>query len=275
MLRRVRTDAVAYIISVSYAIVALIPFAWMVSTAFKERTKTFLFPPEWIPQPFVLDNIIRVWNLAPFGQYLINTAIVTAFVLIFQLLFSSMAGYGFARLEFPGRDGLFLMFLGSMMIPPIVTMIPQYLIMRSFGWVNTYQGIILPSIFVRSAFGVFFMRQFFLTIPKDLEQAASIDGAGVFRTFWSIILPLAQPAIATLGVLTFVSSWNNFLWPLVITTNPARYMISIGLANLQGPYTSDWSGIMAGAFITVLPILLVFVVAQKYFVQSIHMSGLK
>jgi multiple sugar transport system permease protein len=264
-----------YFVLSFFVIIFLFPFLWMVSTSFKDRKEAFKFPPEWLPDPIVFENFVNVWQKVPFDSYLLNTFFVTIVIVICQLAFSSMAAYGFSRIQFPGRDFIFLIFLSSMMIPPIVTMIPLYVLVSELQWLNTFKAVIIPQIFVTAAFGVFFMRQFFLTIPKDIEDAASIDGASIFRTFLFIILPIAKPALATIGVLTFVNSWNNFLWPLIVINTPNKHLISVGLANLQGQFSSDWTGIMAGSFITLIPILIVFFVAQKYFIESIHVSGFK
>ena len=235
-----------YVILGFCSLIAVFPFIWMISTALKTNKQTFVYPPEWIPNPFTLDNFNRVWSDLPFGQYILNTVFVTAVVLAGTLLFSSMAAYSFSRLAYPGRDLIFVVFLGSLMIPEIVTMIPQYIIMKYLGWLDTFKAIIAPAMF-GGAFGVFLLRQFFRDIPKELDEAAKIDGAGILRTYTSIILPICKPALSTLSVFVLVKTWNNFLWPLIVTTSEDHYVISIGLANLQGQYTADWSGIMASA----------------------------
>jgi ABC-type glycerol-3-phosphate transport system permease component len=272
--KKILDYGVSYSVLVFFALISLFPFFWMVSTAFKDKKSVFIYPPEWIPDPIVFDNFRNVWEKVNFGVYLGNTAFITVILLVSQLLFCSMAAYGFSRISFPGRDIIFVIFLGSLMIPQIVTMIPLYLLVKTLGWLDTFKAVIVPSMF-GNAFGVFFLRQFFLTIPKDFEDAARIDGAGVIRTFVTIILPMASSALVTLGVLTFVNAWNNFQWPLVVLNSPDKQVISVAIANLQGRFTSDWTGMMAGALITLAPILLIFVIAQKYFVQSIHMSGFK
>ncbi|MFC4779273.1 carbohydrate ABC transporter permease [Paenibacillus sp. GCM10023252] len=263
-----------YLFLIFFAVLSLFPFYWMIVMALKDRKQAFVYPPEWLPTSFIWDNFVRVWNNVDFGMYLANTAFVTVVLVVGQLAFCAMAAYGFARMEFPGRDLIFVLFLGSMMIPQIVTMIPLYILIKEMGWIDTYKAVILPSVF-GTAFGVFFLRQFFQSIPKDYEDAARIDGAGVMRTFTTIIMPMANSAMVTLGVLTFVGAWNNFQWPLIVLNTPEKQMISVALANLQGQFTSDWTGMMAGALLTLLPILIIFVLAQRYFVESIQMSGFK
>lgn len=267
-------DGLTYLFLLFFAVLSLFPFYWMIVTALKDRKRAFVYPPEWIPNQFLLDNFARVWNKVDFGVYLANTAFITLVLVAGQLAFCAMAAYGFARMEFPGRDFIFVLLLGSLMIPQIVTMIPLYILIKELGWIDTYKAVILPSLF-GTAFGVFFLRQFFLGIPKDFEDAARIDGAGVMRTFSTIMVPMASSAMVTLGVLTFVGSWNSFQWPLIVLNSPEKQVISVALANLQGQFTSDWTGMMASALLTLLPILVVFVVAQRYFVQSIQMSGFK
>lgn len=270
-----KLDAVfTYLVLSLMTIIVIIPFLWMISTAFKPQKQTFKFPPEWIPRPVSFDSFARVWNDMPFGHFITNTVFVTVVILIGQLLFSSMAAYSFSRLQYPGRNLIFVIFIGSLMIPEIVTMIPQYLIMKQLGWLDTFKAIIAPQMF-GNAFGVFLIRQYLIGIPKELDDAAKIDGSGFIRTFTTIILPLAKPALSTLAVFTLVKSWNNFLWPLIVTTSEKKFVLTIGLANLNGQYSADWAGIMAASFMSLLPIIVLFIFLQRFFIQSIQMSGLK
>jgi ABC-type glycerol-3-phosphate transport system permease component len=213
-------------------------------------------------------------DIRQFHTCLKPTVFVTLLVLLGQLVFCTGSAYAFARLKFPGRDLIFVIFLGSLMIPEIVTMIPNYIIMKTLGWLDSFKAVILPQFF-GNAFGVFLMRQFFTTIPKELEDAARIDGASVLRTLWTIIVPISMPALGTLTVLTFLKAWNNFLWPLIVINSENKYLLSVALSNLQGQYYSDWSGIMAISFLALLPMLLIFTFAQRYFITSIQMSGIK
>jgi ABC-type glycerol-3-phosphate transport system permease component len=265
---------IVYLVGLLAAVFAIFPFLWMISTSLKPKNEIFKFPPEWIPSKLTFQGFANVWDSMPFDRYILNTAIVTAIILLGTLIFASLAAYSFARLKYPGRDKLFVIFLGSMMIPKIVTMIPIYIMMKEVGLIDTYAAIILPTLFAE-AYEVFLLRQFFTTIPGEVEESAKIDGAGILRTFIMIILPISKPIMATLTVLTVVKSWNNFLWPLIVTSSESKYLLSIGLANLSGQYTADWAGIMAASFIAMLPILVIFAFAQKYFVESIQLTGLK
>jgi multiple sugar transport system permease protein len=268
------SNALAYLIGISATVFALFPFLWMISTSLKPQNEIYKFPPQWIPSRITLESFKRVWEAMPFDRYVVNTLIVTGAILAGTLIFASIAAYSFARLRYPGRDKLFFLLLASMMIPKIVTMIPVYIMMKKVGLIDTYSAIILPSLF-GEAYEVFLLRQFFATIPAEMEESAKIDGAGVIRTFLTIIVPMSKPIFATLTVLTVVKQWNNFLWPLIVTSSEKKYLLSIGLANLNGQNTSDWAGIMAAAVIALLPILVIFALAQRYFVESIQMTGLK
>lgn len=255
------------------ALIMLFPFFWMVSTSLKTSGATMVLPPKLIPDDISLDNYKRVAEAFPIRKFLFNSMIVAIFSTLGQLLTASMAAYAFARLKFKGRDIIFLMYLATLMVPSQVTMIPQFILVSKFGWLDTYQGLIVPGIF--TAFGTFLLRQHFLTIPKSLEEAAFIDGAGHFRVFWKIILPLSKSALATLGIFSFMQSWNNFLWPLIIINDKNMMTLPLGLSNLQGRWTTDWNLVMAGVVISVIPILIVYLFAQKYFVKGITLSGLK
>ncbi|WNR46030.1 carbohydrate ABC transporter permease [Paenibacillus roseipurpureus] len=273
-MKKVLDYGLTYMLLIFFAVISLFPFYWMLITSLKDRKRAFVYPPEWIPDQILLSNFSKVWNKIDFATYMSNTLFVTVILVAGQLMFCAMAAYGFSRMTFPGRDFIFVLLLGSMMIPQIVTMIPLYILMKSLGWIDTYKALIIPGMF-GNAFGVFMLRQFFLGVPKEFEDAARIDGAGIVRTFVTIILPMAKSALVTLGVLTFVQSWNNFQWPLIIINSPEKQVISVALASLQGQFTADMTGMMAGALITLAPILIIFIVAQKYFVQSIQMSGFK
>jgi multiple sugar transport system permease protein len=264
----------SYIFLSAAGLFSVLPILWLISTALKSNKLMFKVPPVWIPDSITFEHFRRIWTTYPFDQYIINTSFVTGAILIGQLVFCSLAAYSFARLKFPGRDAIFVVFLGSLMIPEIVVMIPQYIMMNQLDWINTYKAMIAPQFF-GNAFAVFLLRQHFITLPRELEDAAKIDGAGILGTFVRIILPMSKPALATLTVYTFVKNWNNFLWPLIVTNSSEKYVLSIGLANLNGQHTADWGGIMSASLIALLPMLIVFSFAQKYFVESIQMSGLK
>ncbi|WP_307336932.1 carbohydrate ABC transporter permease [Caldalkalibacillus uzonensis] len=253
--------------------IMIVPFLWMISTSLKSKGATMVLPPQWIPDEISLDNYIRVAEVFPVEKFLLNSIIVAVFTTVGQLLLCSMAAYVFARIQFKGRETLFLLYLATLMVPTQVTMIPQFILMKYLGWLDTYQALIVPGVF--SAFGTFLLRQSFLTIPKSLEEAAFIDGASHFRVYWQIILPLAKPALATLAVFSFMQSWNNFLWPLIIISDRNMMTLPLGLSMLHGRWETDWNLMMAGVVISVIPILSVYLFAQKYFIRGITLSGLK
>lgn len=255
------------------ALTMVVPFLWMLSTSLKTNQFLLSMPPQFLPRPLTLESYARLLELFPMARMFFNSFFVAALTTAGQLLVSSMGAYAFARMRFRGRDTLFLLYLGTLMIPFQVTIIPLFIVMRYLGWINSYAGLIVPGIF--SAFGTFLLRQFFLTLPRDLEEAAFLDGASHFTVFWRIILPLARPALATLAVFAFMASWNAFLWPLFILRDVELMTLPVGLATLHGRYLTEWNLVMAGSVITVIPMLVVYAVAQKHFVRGVVTSGLK
>lgn len=264
--------ALSYLVLIAGAIVMLLPFLWMVSTAFKDPGDAFVYPPTWIPRPITLESFRQVWTTVPFGRYLVNSAVVAVGVTAAEVLTSALAAYAFARLRFPGRDQIFLLYLATLMIPGQVTIIPNFVIMRYLGWINTYQGLIVPGAF--TALGTFLLRQYFLSIPRELEEAARIDGAGYFQVWWRIIMPLASPALATLAVFSFMGSWNGFLWPFIMTSTPEMRTLTVALRAFQTEYGTEWALLMAGSLLALLPMVVIFLLAQRYFVRGIATSGL-
>lgn len=263
----------AYVFLGIGALVMLIPFIWMVSTSLKDQQQLFAWPPKWFPDPFVWSNYTEVLNKINFGLYGLNTLKITLVVTLGRLVICSMAGYAFARMKFPGKDFLFMLVLATMMISSQITIIPNFIIMRYLKLVDTHLGVILPQL--ADGFSIFLMRQFFLTFPYELEDAAKLDGCNPFKFYLSILLPNSKPILATLAVMTFQGVWNDFLWPLVMLTSPEKRTLSVGLSYLVGQYTTRWDLQMAGSVLTVLPIIILFFCLQKYFVQSIKMTGLK
>jgi len=251
----------------------LIPFFWMLSTSLKAVGEVFEYPPRWLPSTFHWENYRTVWNIVPFARYMLNSFIVSTSVTILHLIIASLSAYAFARLEFPGRDKLFLLYLATLMIPGQVTMIPNFILVKILGWTDTYAGLILPNAF--TAFGVFLLRQFFLTIPKEYEDAAKIDGASYFQIYLKVILPLAIPGISTLAIFTFVFQWNNLLWPLIVVNRESMKTITIGLASFQGMYGTSWNLLMAAAVMGVLPSAIAFFIGQRYLIKGITLTGLK
>jgi multiple sugar transport system permease protein len=264
--------AISYVALSAGAVVMLVPFVWMLSTSLKTSAAVFVYPPEWLPNPVVWKNYADVVSIMPFLRYLLNTVFVSGSVTLLQLVVSSLAAYAFARLRFPGRDRLFLAYLATLMVPGQVTLIPNFLIVKYLGWIDTYQALIIPQIF--SAFGTFLLRQFFLTIPRELEDAARIDGASALGFFRKILLPLSGPALATLGVFTFTAQWNNFLWPLIVINDAEMRTLTVGLRALVGQFTVQYQLLMAGTVISLVPMVVVFLLAQRAFVRGIALTGL-
>jgi multiple sugar transport system permease protein len=259
----------SYVVLTLLAAACLVPFVWMVLTAFKPDNE--VFNRSWIPSRLAWENFSRAFTFFPFARFLINTIFVAVSSTGVHLVTSCLAAYAFARLRFRGREVLFLLYLGTLMVPQQVTIVPLFLMMRDIGWVDTFWALILPSAF--HALGVFLLRQFFMTIPRELEESAFIDGATRLRILWQIILPLSKPALATLGLFTFIREWNSFLWPLIVTTTPDMRMLSVGLSLFTGQYGTEWNLLMAAATITLLPTLLIFAFTQRYFVEGIALSG--
>lgn len=269
--RRGLLAAVSYGLLGLLALLTLLPFFWMVLTAMKPGNEVMTNPPTWIPSRLALENFPHALSFFPFGRFLANTLIVAVIVTALQTVIASLAAYAFARLRFWGRDVLFMLYLGTLMVPQQVTIVPLFLIMQQFQIVDTYWALILPSAF--HAFGVFLLRQFFMTIPKELEESAFMDGAGRLRILWQIILPLSKPALATLILFTFIREWNAFLWPLIATNSIEMRTVAVGLTLFVGEYGTEWHLLMAAATVTLLPTLLVFVFAQRYYIEGIALTG--
>lgn len=260
----------AILIAASLAMAA--PFVWQFITSLKTLPSATAVPPSPLPE-WRWDNYARVFTLLPFGDQLLNTVIMAVARTLGQVLLCALAAYAFARLRFPGRGPLFGLFLSVLMVPPQLFIIPQYQIMSALGWLNTLQALIVPGLF--SAFGVFLLRQFFLGLPRELEEAARIDGAGPLRIFWSVMLPLARPGLVALAVLVLLWSWNDLFWPLVVNTDPERLTLSAGLTTLQGQFQTNYPVLMAGSLLASLPVICVFVLLQRQFIQGIAHTGIK
>ncbi|MFQ3566173.1 MAG: carbohydrate ABC transporter permease [Aggregatilineales bacterium] len=266
-----------YLVLIVVAGMMVVPFMWMVSTSLKAPGTEFSLPPQILPSQFDLTNYQTLFNNLPFGRYLLNTLFVTVATVAGQLIVCSLAAYGFARLNFMGRDTIFVLYLATMMIPFQITLIPLYLIVAQLGWVNTYQGLIIPGI--SSAFGIFLLRQAFLGIPRDYQDAARIDGASEWAIFWRIFLPLNGPALATLGVFAFMGTWTDLIWPLLIARSEEMRTLELGLAFFNARPNAflqpNWPLLMAGSVVVMLPVLIIYIIAQRYFVQGIALSGVK
>jgi len=270
---RLQQFAIYLIVAVGGALM-IVPFLWMLSTSLKTTVQSMAFPPEWWPRPFVWENYTRIYEYMPFFTFLFNSVKIVFFVLVGQLLTCSLAGYAFAKLRFPGRKTLFLVLLSTMMIPSQVTLIPVFVIMKFLGWINTHYALIVPAFF-GSVFGTFLLRQFFLGLPNDLEDAARIDGCSPFGIYWRIMLPLAKPSLATLAIFTFMGTWNDFMRPLIYLSDMEKMTLPVGLALLSNHQDIRIPLIMAGAMLSLLPILILYIFGQKYFVRGIALTGMK
>lgn len=270
--QRLAVRGASYLLLIAGAFVMIVPFVWMASTAFKEPGDAFTYPPNWIPSPLSVESFRDVFTQIAFSRYILNSLFVAVCVTAGEVLTSALAAYAFARFRFPGREPLFLLYLATLMIPGQVTLIPNFILMRYFDWINTYQGLIIPTAF--TALGTFLLRQYFLSIPRELEEAARIDGASYFKVWWQIIMPLATPALATLAVFSFMGSWNSFLWPSVMSSGESVRTLTVALRALVTEYGTEWGMLMAGSLIATIPMLLVFLAAQKYFVRGIATTGM-
>jgi multiple sugar transport system permease protein len=255
------------------AVIMVGPFIWEILTSFKTFADSIHVPPLLLPSPFRWQNYETVFQTLPFGSLFTNTVLMTVARTVAQVFFCSLSGYAFARLRFPGQKVLFGLFLSVLMVPSQMFLIPQYQIIQHLGLLNTVTALALPGMF--SAFGTFLMRQFFMQLPLELEEAARLDGANPMQIYWRIMLPLSAPGMLALGLLVAIWSWNDLLWPLVVNTDPTKMPLSAGLASLQGEHLTNYPVLMAGAFMASLPLIVAFIVFQKHLIQGIAFSGLK
>lgn len=261
-----------HLLLIAGSVIMLLPFIWMLSTSLKMPAEIFTYPPIWIPTTLAWENYTRTVTIMPFGRFYFNSLVVAISVTFLQLLTASLAAFAFARLRFWGRNALFLLYLATLMIPFHVILIPNFILVRFLGWYDTYQALILPPAFF--ALSTFLLRQYFLGLPLELDEAARIDGASSLRIWWQIILPLSGPVLAALTIFTFLNTWNDFLWPLVITNSLEMRTLPVGLTAFQGQYKVEWHLLMAGAVIAMIPVLIVYILAQKRFVEGITLAGL-
>jgi multiple sugar transport system permease protein len=287
----------SYAILVPGAILFVAPFAWLVSASFQHIGDIFSWPPQWIPADPTLDGYKGFFGIGRVGEqaqgsegawrWFVNSAFVATSVTVLQLFFNALAAYTFAKRRFPGRDIIFLLFLATMMVPPQVTLIPNYLVLKhvpffggndmlgngGHGWLDSYWGLILPG--AVSAFGIFLLRQYMMTIPDELLDAARVDGAGEFRVFWKVVMPLSGPALAATAIFTFTYAWEDFLWPLIVVSSADKYTAPLGLALFVVKNRTSWNLLMAGSVVATLPMIITFLVFQRRFIQGISMTGLK
>lgn len=256
------------------ALTMLFPLLWLISTALKSQTENiFQFPPQLLPSQPTFENFVRVWQTNPFGQYLFNSTLIAVLTVSLNLLFCALAAYPLARLDFRGRDWIFTAIVSTIMIPFQIVMIPLYILTVQIGIRNSYLGIIFPGI--ASAFGIFLLRQAFAGVPKEMEEAARIDGCSELGLWWFVMLPAIRPALVTLAIFVFIGSWSDFLWPLIVLDNPNLYTLPLGVATLAGTFSLDWRLIAAGSVISIAPVLLVFLLLQRYIVPTGAGSGVK
>ena len=264
--------AAIYAVLLLGAALIFFPFAWTVSTSLKTEQQTLEYPPTWMPDPVQWQNYPQALTARPFGQYYINTTIVTVLSVVGQVISSAVVAYGFARFRFPGRGLMFLVVLSTLMIPFHMLIIPRFILFKILGWLDTFAPLIIPNFF-GGAFSIFLLRQYFLTIPLDLDEAAKMDGASAFQIFAQIILPLARPALGAVAVFEFVSTWNDFLGPLIYLSSDRNYTVSIGLAAFRNDYFTAWHLFMAASAVAMLAPLAVFFLAQKYFISGVALTG--
>lgn len=272
--RRARS-LILYAALIALSVLYLLPLYWMISTSLKRTGSEMVIPPQWIPNPIVWSNYIDVFVQVPLTLYIRNSVTITLTATVFGVLTASLAGYGFARIKFPGRNFLFMLCIASLMLPEIVTLIPEFILFRRIGWVNTFLPLIVPWSLAGSSFAVFLFRQYCMTIPIELDEAARVDGAGTIRIWWTIIVPLSKAVLATLAILSFIHHWNEFLRPLIYLGRPELRTLAIGLRAFRGEYQLAWNYMMAVALIMLIPILVLFFLAQRQFVQGIVMTGIK
>ncbi len=264
-----------YLILIIGALSMLVPFLWLIAVSFMKDSQIFSYPPTFIPQPFITDNYENVFTRLPLLRFFVNSLFVAAVTTVFQVLFSAMAGYAFARSRFKYKDAVFFIFLVTMMIPPQVNIIPLFFLMRELHWIDTYQALIIPGIF--GGLGVFLMRQWFKGMSSEIEDAAKIDGCNVFKIFFTIALPLAVPALVTLALFTFITTWNSFMWPLIVTNSADITTLPVALAQFKGSFreTVMWGDLTACSVVCALPVIIVYLLGKKYFISDMLSGGIK
>jgi multiple sugar transport system permease protein len=267
--------ASGYILLIFGAVSMIAPFLWMLSVSFMTDSQIFSFPPKFIPNPVIFDNYINIFSKLPVFKFFLNSLFVALTTTIFQVLFSSMAGFAFARSVFKYKDSLFFIFLVTMMIPPQVNIIPLFFIMRELHWIDTYQALILPGVF--GGFGIFLMRQWFKGMSSEIEDAAKIDGCNLYEVFFKIALPLSVPALMTLGLFTFITTWNSFMWALIVTNSERIMTLPVALAQFKGSFreTVMWGDLAACSAVLSLPVIAIFLFGKKYFINDILAGGIK
>lgn len=268
-------QALTYIVLTIGGVVFLLPFFWMFRSSLMEQSQIFEMPPVWLPNPMRWENFTEALSVLPFSKFLANTLIIVTFSIAGVLLTSSISAYSFARMRWPGRDKMFALILSSMMMPYYVTLIPTFLGWKIFGAIGTNLPLIIPTWFGGGAFYIFLLRQFYLTIPKELDEAAFVDGAGYFRIFAQIILPLTKPAMIVIVLFAFLGFWNDYLAPIIYLSDESQYTLTLGLALFTGMYNAQWNLMMAASAAVAMPAIIVFLIGQKYFIEGVTLTGLK
>ncbi len=273
-IREVAFQLVWYAVLSAIALVLALPLLWLVSTSFKTGSQTFLMPPKWIPQPIVLSNYPEAFRAVDFDRYFWNTLYVTLASTAGTLLTASLAAFAFARLRFPLRGPLFGVVLSTIMLPGIVTLIPTFILFRALDWIDTFKPLVVPNWLGGGAFSIFLFRQFFMTLPLELDEAARVDGASNFRIYWRILLPLSTPVLATVAIFSIIYNWNDFFTPLIYLQSPHKWTMAIGLQSFKDLYSTSWNLMMAASTVMIAPLLALFFAAQRYFTSGIQMSGI-
>lgn len=256
------------------SVVMVFPFLWTISSSLKDISQIFMMPPSWVPDPFVWSNYVDTLRAMPFDVAYFNSFYISIIVVVASLLTCSLAAYAFAKIKFPGAGIVFILFLSMMMIPKQVTIVSLYVVIQKLGWVDSHLSIIMPAAFF-NAFGVFLLRQFMMGIPRDLEEASIMDGANPLRIYWNVMLPLVRSALVAFGIFAFKDIWNQFLDPLIFLSTPERFTVPLMLNMFKGLYVADWALMMAGTAISVIPVLIVYVIAQRHIIEGIALTGIK
>ncbi|CAM3368158.1 carbohydrate ABC transporter permease [Paenibacillus lupini] len=257
------------------SVMFIVPFVWLLRSSVMDLSQIFIMPPQWIPKPFHFENFKEAMTVVPFGAFFKNTLIIVAGVLIGTVVSSTIAAFGFSRIKWKGRDMVFAILMSAMMLPGAVTLIPSFLGWKELGFYDTFYPLILPSYFGGGMFNIFLLRQFYMSIPQDFDEAAVVDGATYFQIYWRILLPLSRSAVIVVALFTFLGSWNDFMGPLIYLKSDSRFTLALGLQMFQGSYNAQWDLLMAASTAVVLPCVLVFLVGQRFFLEGITLTGLK
>lgn len=272
--RSIASRFVLHLVLLLLGLLFVLPFVWMLSTSLKPNTQIFVYPPQWIPRPVLWSNYLEAMTTVPFLLYFRNTVFISGMTVIGTFLSCSLVAYGFSRVRWIGRDVVFLIVLATMMLPVATTIVPLYIIFRHLGWIGTFKPLVVPPFF-GTPFFIFLLRQFFMTIPMELSDAARIDGANELGIWARIVLPLSKPALATVALFSFMFSWSDFFGPLVFLTDPKLYTVSLGLSQFQGRYDTAWGQVMAASAVITVPIIILFFVAQRQFIEGVTLTGMK